>query len=123
MSPATTTSSTLQSNATISGSTTTTQTEAQAGSGIIALGQQLYIANCSVCHGTDAQGIPSLGTSLVESTLIDQQSDAEALAFIRRGRPADDPANTTGRPMPPSGAHPELTDEEILAIVTFLRNQ
>lgn len=95
----------------------------EAGPGIIALGQELFLANCSVCHGNDAQGIPNLGTSLVESVIIQEQSEAEALAFIRAGRPADDPANTTGMTMPPSGARPELTDEEILAMIAYLRSQ
>jgi disulfide bond formation protein DsbB len=101
----------------------TTTSETGAGSEIIALGGELYQANCSVCHGGDAQGMPNLGTSLVESAIIDHEGDANALAFIREGRPASHPDNTTGVPMPPSGAHPELTDEEILAIIAFLRSQ
>ena len=52
----------------------------------IALGQELFVANCSVCHGATAEGVPSLGTSLLESAIIQQQSEAEALAFIRAGR-------------------------------------
>lgn len=89
----------------------------------VAAGQQLYGANCAVCHGSDVQGIPSLGTSLVESTMIREQSEAEILAFIRVGRAADAPDNTTGIAMPPSGAHPELSDDEMLNIIAFLRAQ
>jgi disulfide bond formation protein DsbB len=109
----------------ITESTTLTeqQTSMVAGPEMIALGQPLFIANCSVCHGVDAQGVPNLGTSLVASPIIHGQSEAEALAFIREGRPADHPDNTTGIPMPPSGAHPELSDEQILAIVAYLRNR
>lgn len=89
----------------------------------VAAGQQLYKANCAVCHGVDVQGIPNLGTSLVESPMIREQSEADILAFIRVGRAADAPDNTTGIAMPPSGAHPELSDDDLLAIIAFLRAQ
>jgi disulfide bond formation protein DsbB len=88
-----------------------------------ALGAQLYSQVCAVCHGPSAQGIPNLGTSLVESPIIQEQSEAEALAFVRAGRPADDPANTTGVVMPPSGGRPDLSDNDILAIIAHLRAQ
>jgi disulfide bond formation protein DsbB len=55
--------------------------------------------------------------------MIQEQSEADTLAFIRAGRDANDPANTTGIDMPPSGGNPSLTDEEILAIVAFLRTR
>lgn len=87
-----------------------------------ALGAQLYTQDCAVCHGPDAKGLPNLGTSLVESPII-HGSEADALAFIRAGRSAGDPANTTGVTMPPSGGHPELSDDEILAIITYLHTQ
>jgi disulfide bond formation protein DsbB len=67
--------------------------------------------------------MPNLGTSLVESAIIHGQSETDALAFIRAGRNVDDPANTTGLMMPPSGGRPDLSDEEILSIVAFLRSQ
>ncbi len=102
---------------------TSSVTENEAGPQIAALGQELYTTNCAVCHGTDAQGMPNLGTSLVESPIIQEQGESDALAFIRTGRLVDDPANTTGLVMPPSGAHPELTDEEILAIIAYLHAQ
>lgn len=89
----------------------------------LAQGQQLYEASCSVCHGMDAQGVPNLGSSLLESTIVREQSDEQALAFLREGRAADDPNNTSGVPMPPSGAHPELSDNEMLAILAYLRHQ
>ncbi len=100
--------------------TTNTEISTAASSEALALGQQLFTANCAVCHGAEAQGIPSLGPSLVESVMIQEQSEAEALAFIREGRLVSDPANTTGVTMPPSGGHPELSDEEILSIVAYL---
>jgi mono/diheme cytochrome c family protein len=96
------------------------QVDAAPNSLEVSLGQQLYAANCAACHGADGEGIDNLGSSLAGSAVI-QADDAEVLAFIRAGRPADDPANTTGIAMPPSGGHPELDDSDMLAIVAFLR--
>lgn len=101
----------------------TTVSEMQADPETIALGQQLYDSTCVACHGNEAQGIPNLGTSLVDSPIIHEQSEADALVFIREGRPADHPDNTTGIPMPPSGGRPGLTDDEILAIIAYLRSK
>jgi len=102
--------------------TTTAASISLASEETLALGKKLFSADCSVCHGVDAKGLPNLGPSLLNSSIIQEQAEADALAFIRKGRPASDPANTTGMTMPPSGAHPELSDEDILAIVAYLRN-
>ena len=71
----------------------------------------------------NAQGLPNLGTSLVESAIIHDQSLADALAFVRAGRAADHPENSTGIAMPPSGGRPDLSDDDILAIIAYLQNQ
>ena len=42
-------------------------------------------------------------------------------AVIRAGRELTDPENTTGLVMPPSGGRPDLSDEDILAIIYYLR--
>lgn len=89
---------------------------------ILATGQRLYSASCAVCHGPNAQGVTNLGTALVESNIINGLSADEALAFIRTGRAADDPENTTGVAMPPSGGHTYLSDDDILAIIAHLQN-
>ena len=38
------------------------------------------------------------------------------------GRPADDPANTTGVAMLPKGGNPSLTDADLTDIVHFLKS-
>lgn len=120
---------TVQLSYVVTGTATTTSTSSTSTSSAsttpsaetLALGQKLFSADCSVCHGSNAQGLPNLGPSLIASPIIQQQTETEALAFIRKGRPANDPANKTGMTMPPSGAHPELSDQDILAIIAFLR--
>lgn len=117
MTPVTAVSSTVASSASL------TDTARSAGAVDEGAGARLYGEVCAVCHGAGAQGVPNLGTSLVESTIIHGQSEADALAFIRAGRAADDPANTTGIIMPPSGGRPDLSDDQILTIISYLHTQ
>jgi mono/diheme cytochrome c family protein len=113
---------TVQLSFVVTNTSTTPASDPAPSAETLALGQKLFSSDCSACHGANAQGQPNLGPSLIASPIIQQQTEAEALAFIRKGRPADDPNNKTGIAMPPSGAHPELTDQDILAIIAFLRN-
>ncbi len=88
----------------------------------VALGQMIFQSTCTACHGLDGSGIPGLGKNLIESEFIHELSDAELLAFIIAGRDASDPLNTTGIPMPARGGNPTLTDEQINAIIAYLRS-
>ncbi len=82
-------------------------------------GATLYAQSCAGCHGVDAKGVVNLGTSLVDSTLLDK-ADA-ALTMIRAGRAADAPDNETGLAMPPSGGRPDLSDADLLAVIDHLQ--
>lgn len=86
-------------------------------------GATLYAQACAVCHGADGQGLPNLGNSLVESEIVNETSDADAIAFIRAGVSLTDARNTSGLVMPPSGGRPDLDDDELRAILTYLRNR
>lgn len=85
-------------------------------------GERLYQASCASCHGPDARGIPNLGKNLRSSEFVKGLSDEELLDFIKKGRPASDPANTTGVDMPPKGGNPALTDEDIMHIIAYIRS-
>ena len=85
-------------------------------------GEALFKVTCPVCHGADAKGVPGLGKDMTTSAFIESQSDAEMVEFIKRGRLADDPLNTTGVAMPPKGANVALTDAEIQLIVEYIRS-
>ncbi len=95
----------------------------QVDSDTIAMGQQLYTEACAACHGIEGEGITGLGSPLTSSPLVQQQTESDLLAIIRNGLAANDPANGSGIAMPASGGHPELTDEEIVAIIRYLRAQ
>ncbi len=63
----------------------------------------------------------SLKGLVTASEFFQDSSDEELLAFIKIGRDANDPLNTTGVAMLPKGGNPALTDEDILNIVAHIR--
>ena len=85
-------------------------------------GQTLFTGTCSACHGPDATGIAGLGKDLTTSTFVAEQTDAQLTEFIKTGRPASDPANTTGVDMPPRGGNPVITDQDLADIISYLRS-
>jgi disulfide bond formation protein DsbB len=90
--------------------------------GDAAAGQQLFVSNCSACHGVTGEGITGLGKPLTSSEFVGGLSDEELLAFIKQGRTPDDPLNTSGVVMPPKGGNPALTDEQLGAIIAYIRS-
>jgi disulfide bond formation protein DsbB len=90
--------------------------------GDAASGEKLYVSSCAACHGPGGTGVPGLGTDLTTSEFVANQSDSELVAFIKEGRPPDHPDNTTGVAMPPKGANPSLTDEDLSSIVAYIRS-
>lgn len=84
-------------------------------------GQVLYLQTCTSCHGQRGQGMPHQGVNLRASKLVAQLSDRALAAFIKQGRTAMDPKNTTGLLMPPRGGNPSLDDDSLEHIVAFLR--
>ena len=89
----------------------------------IAHGEQIYLQSCAACHGLDGMGVANLGNQLRGSDFFANNTDEQLLAMIRAGRELNDPANTSGLVMPPSGGRPDLSDADILAIIQFLRDQ
>lgn len=88
----------------------------------IASGKVLFVSTCSACHGPDGRGLPKLGKNLVTSTFIAGLEDEALIAFVKRGRDAGDPLNTTKLQMPPRGGNPALDDDKLEDIVAFLRS-
>lgn len=84
-------------------------------------GQVVYDRVCATCHARSGAGIPMLGSKLIDSEMIQSHSDSELVDFLREGRAATDPLNTTGVDMPPKGGDPSLTDQDLANIVTYLR--
>ena len=95
--------------------------EPAAPAGDVAAGEPLFQSTCAACHGPDAKGMPNLGKDLTTSAYLVETSDSDFLAFIKVGRPAGDPLNTTGVDMPPKGGNPALTDENLQDIIAYVR--
>lgn len=87
----------------------------------VSQGEQLFM-QCAACHGPDARGLPNLGKDLVTSEFVAGLTDEALLEFIKTGRPIWDPLNTTGIDMPGKGGNPALADEQILAIIAYIRS-
>lgn len=97
------------------------QASAGTHAGDPAKGRQNFAGTCSSCHGADAKGLPGLGKNLTTSTFVHGLNDAQLLDFVKKGRPASDPANTTKVDMPPRGGNPALKDSDLVDIIAFIR--
>jgi disulfide bond formation protein DsbB len=90
--------------------------------GDAAKGKTVFEGTCVSCHGPDAKGLPGLGKDLTTSEFVTQQTDKQLVDFIKKGRPASDPANTNKVDMPPRGGNPALTDNDLANVVAFVRS-
>ncbi|MEI2776431.1 MAG: cytochrome c [Tetrasphaera sp.] len=98
------------------------QEVAAAPVGDAANGGKIFSTACVACHGPEAKGVTGLGKDLTTSEWVGQQSDAQLVEFIKKGRDAADPLNTTGVAMPPKGGNPAMSEQEIADIVAFVRS-
>lgn len=85
-------------------------------------GQAKFSTTCTACHGPTGEGVTGLGKSLITSEWTVTISDAELALFLSKGRPTNDPLNTTGIDMPPKGGNPALNDQDLVDIVAYLRS-
>ena len=84
-------------------------------------GETLFLQSCSSCHGPAGEGIAGLGKDMTTSAFIQGMSEEEFLTFVKTGRPASHPDNTTGVDMPPKGGNPALSDEQLVDIIAYIR--
>ena len=85
-------------------------------------GKTLYAESCTACHAASGLGVKGIGKDLVHSPFIAESDDATLLEFMRVGRAADHPLNTTGVAMPPKGGNPTLTQDNLSDLVTYMRS-
>lgn len=72
-------------------------------------GRMLFDDNCAGCHGE--KGLGGIGSSISKQQLANEFTDQYLKATIRNGRP--------GRIMP---AHPDFSDAQLNAIVSYMRS-
>ena len=85
-------------------------------------GSRLFSTTCTACHGSDARGILGLGKPLIDSAFVNKLNDEEMVAFLHVGRSTSNPENTTKVAMPAKGGNPSLTDDDLNAIVDYIRS-
>jgi mono/diheme cytochrome c family protein len=85
-------------------------------------GKTVFASTCSACHGPDGKGVPSLGKDLTSSTFVKGMNDDQFLDFLKKGRPATDPANTTKVDMPPKGGNASFTDQDLYDVIAYVRS-
>lgn len=76
----------------------------------------VYEQSCAGCHGP-----ANAGMQLIRREYLQQHSDLEVMALIRSGRDATALDNFSGKAMPANGGRIGLSDEELLALVHYLR--
>jgi len=84
-------------------------------------GQLLYKKHCLACHQADGGGVPNMQPAIVGGTWV--KGDARALAlFVMTGGfdSASRKDSDVGNVMPPFR---QLADEELAAILTFIRQK
>lgn len=89
---------------------------------MVSRGETIYQGLCVACHGFNALGISGLGKTLIGSEFIDNSTDDELHTFLLLGRTIQDPLNTTGVAMPAKGGNPSLTDDDLYAVVAYIRS-
>jgi mono/diheme cytochrome c family protein len=84
-------------------------------------GQAIYRDQCSACHGLEGRGTPLLFPSLAESSAVRAENPATLIRIVLRGaRSAATASEPTAPGMPSYGE--QLDDEEVAAVLTFVRN-
>ncbi|MFC1465107.1 MAG: disulfide oxidoreductase [Candidatus Brachytrichaceae bacterium NZ_4S206] len=76
----------------------------------------LYEQACAGCHGP-----ANAGMQLIRAEYLRAHSDLEVIALIRAGRSATDPDNFSGKAMPANGGQIGISDEQLAALVRYLR--
>ncbi|MBX3408723.1 MAG: c-type cytochrome [Phycisphaeraceae bacterium] len=81
-----------------------------------ARGRDLFTSACVACHGAGGTGIAGLGADISHSPFVAARDDNEMVKFLIAGRPNAQPVG-----MPPRAGRDDLTDEDLHAIVTYVR--
>jgi hypothetical protein len=83
-------------------------------------GKGWFQLTCVTCHGPTGEGLNNLAPSLKDSEFLKTADPVAINVLIRRGRAVTDPANKSGKPMPPRGGDPKITDEMVADLVAYV---
>ncbi|MGN6469331.1 MAG: c-type cytochrome [Rhizobiaceae bacterium] len=85
------------------------------------VGAQIYAAQCSACHAPDGSGVPTMFAPLKGSSVAQSSNPKTVIRAVLEGvRSAPTDKYPTPHSMPPFSW--KLTDQEIAAVVNYVRN-
>lgn len=78
--------------------------------------EEIYFRSCVVCHGDDGSGAMPGVPDLADSEALLTDSEQAIVARLKTGiqRPG-------GIAMPPGGGDPNLTDEQLLSVLRYVK--
>jgi len=79
--------------------------------------EKIYMKNCMVCHADDGSGAMPGVADLTESREWLTLSESQLLTRLKKG--IQKPGATVT--MPPKGGNPDLTDNELKAVINYMR--
>jgi len=85
----------------------------------ITRGKQVYLEQCLACHQADATGVPNMNPPLIKTKFVlgDKATLIKIVLNGMQGKKIGDD-DFTGVMAP----HPELTDQQIADVLTYVRN-
>jgi mono/diheme cytochrome c family protein len=111
----------LQTAAKTPAASTTRNTVSRIDATYLAQGEQLYGRHCADCHGRDGEGVSSRGIALAGNRTLMQSSPTNTLRVVLHGGFSPDTRHAPRPPgMPPFAQ--QLTDREVGAVVSYVRN-
>jgi len=83
-------------------------------------GKAVYLQQCLACHQANGGGVPSMNAPLAGAKAVVGKDKAKLITIVLKGMKGvdieDEPYNNT------MAAHPELTDQQISDVLTYVRN-
>lgn len=89
-------------------------------SAIMERGKNVYLTQCLSCHQVDGGGVPHLNAPLDGATAVQGKDKAKLIRIVLMGlKGAELDGEFYSNAMAP---HPEMTDQQIADVLTYVRN-
>jgi len=85
----------------------------------ITRGKQVYLQQCLACHQVDASGVPNMNPPLIKTKQVLGDRTALIKIVLNGLRGVDIDGDSYNGVMAP---HPDLTDQEIADVLTYVRH-
>jgi mono/diheme cytochrome c family protein len=83
-------------------------------------GKAVYLQQCLACHQANGGGVPSLNAPLDKASAVVGKDKEKLIRIVLKGmKGVDIDDETYNNTMAP---HPELTDQQIADVLTYIRN-